>query len=263
MSQVAKIKFTDYDTSISKVLDLIDAGNKLPENRLIIIKPNLTNSDKPPVTTDVKAVEAVYKYCRKYRSVEIVMGEGCGNGITADAYSKNGYNELAEKYDIRLIDCNKEKAILIKNSQALVLKEFYIPEIVQNSFIISVPVLKDHSFTKTTISMKNMFGIAPEPYYSGSWNKSKLHSPSTDKSVVDICRYKKPDLCVVDAVVALKGMHLSGTAKKLNTILASFDPVAVDAVGSELLGHKAESIEYLRLSNVLHGSMNSIEMLTG
>ena len=110
--------------------------------------------------------------------------------------------------------------------------------------------------------MKNMFGIAPEPYYSGSWNKSKLHSPSTDKSVVDVCRYKKPDLCVVDAVVALQGMHLSGTAKKLNTILASFDPVAVDAVGSEMLGHEAESLEYLRLSNGLHGSMDDIEILT-
>jgi hypothetical protein len=44
----------------------------------------------------------------------------------------------------------------------------------------------------------------------------------------------------------------------VNTILTSFDPVAVDAVGSELLGHKAESIEYLRLSNGLLGSMDSI-----
>ena len=173
----------------------------------------------------------------------------------------DSYNKLAEKYNIRLIDFNKEKAVLVKNLGALVLKEFYIPLIVQNSFIISVPVLKDHSFTKTTIAIKNMFGIAPEPYYSGSWNKSKLHSPSTHKSVVDICRYKKPDLCVVDAVVALKGMHLSGSHKKLNTILASFDPVAVDAVASELLGHKAEDIEYLRLSNGLHGSMDNIEIV--
>ena len=263
MSQVAIIKYVDYDSSIFKALDLIGAGSKLPKTGLIIIKPNLTNSDKPPITTDVKAIEAVYKYCKNHSSAEIVIGEGCGSGVTADAFGKNGYNKLAEKYNFRLIDFNKEEAVLVKNSEALVLKEFHIPQIVQNSFIISVPVLKDHSFTKTTIAMKNMFGIAPEPYYSGSWNKSKLHTPSTHKSVVDICRYKKPDLCVVDAVVALKGMHLSGTHKRLNTILAGFDPVAIDAVGSELLGHKPEDIEYLKLSNGLLGSMEDIHIVDG
>ena len=261
MSQVAQIKFLDYESSVFKALDLIGADGKLPNTGLIIIKPNLTNSDKPPVTTNVETVEAVYKYCKKNSSAEVLIGEGCGSGVTADVFSNNGYSKLAEKYNIKLVDFNQEKAVIVKNRDALVLKEFYIPEIVQDSFIISVPILKDHSFTKTTIAMKNMFGIAPAPYYCGSWNKSKLHSPSTHKSVVDVCLYKKPDLCIVDAVVALKGMHLSGTHKKLNTILAGFDPVAVDAVGSELLGHKAKSIEYLKLSNGLLGSMDDIDIV--
>ena len=263
MSQVAKVKYTDYNSSIFRALDLISAGNNLPNTGLIIIKPNLTNSDKPPVTTNVEAVEAVYNYCKKHCSAEIVIGEGCGSGTTADTFRINGYNKLAEKYSIRLIDFNKEKAVLVKSSNALVLKEFYMPEIVQNSFIISVPILKDHSFTKTTIAMKNMFGIAPEPYYHGSWNKSKLHSPSTHKSVVDVCSYKKPDLSVVDAVVGLKGMHLSGTHKRYDTILAGFDPVAVDAVGSDILGHSPKYIEYLRLSNGLLGSMDGVEIVEG
>ena len=262
MSQVAKVNFTDYDSSVSKALDLINAGKKLPNDRLIILKPNLTNSSGPPVTTNVEIIEAIYHYCKQHTSADIVIGEGCGSGKTADTFKKNGYTKLSQIYNIPLIDFNTEKAILVKNTEALVLQEFYIPEIVQNSFLVSVPVLKDHSFTKTTIAMKNMFGIAPESYYSGSWNKSQLHSPSTDKSVVDICRYKKSDLSVVDAVVALTGMHLSGTPKNFNKILASFDPVAVDAVGSEMLGHNPEKLEYLRLSNGLHGDMENIELLT-
>jgi uncharacterized protein (DUF362 family) len=124
-----------------------------------------------------------------------------------------------------------------------------------DAYVISVPVLKDHSFTVTTIAMKNMFGIAPAPYYSGSWNKSKLHRPSTHKSVFDICLYKKPDLCVVDASVALAGMHLSGTEKKLGLVLAGFDPVAVDAEGSRLMGHNPNRIEYLKLANGVFGFM--------
>ena len=131
------------------------------------------------------------------------------------------------------------------------LKDLYLPDIVIDAFIISVPVLKDHCFTTTTIAMKNMFGLVPAPYYKGSWNKSKLHSPSTHKSVVDVCLYKKPEMCVVDASVALTGMHLSGIEKKIGLILASFDPVAVDAEGSRLLGHDPARIEYLRLAEGL------------
>ena len=108
-----------------------------------------------------------------------------------------------------------------------------------------------------------MFGLPPEPYYGGNWNKSKLHTPSTDHSVFDVCLHKRPALSVVDASVALTGMHLSGTPKKLGLILASFDPVAVDTVGSKLLGHDPKKLPYLTLSHGLHGRMDHIEIVTG
>ncbi|NIP28520.1 MAG: DUF362 domain-containing protein [Phycisphaerae bacterium] len=263
MSIVAKIKFIDYETSVSKALDLIKAAGKLPQKGLVIIKPNLTNSNPPPVTTNVKAVEAVYKYCKSHSKATIAIGEGCGDGITIDTFTANGYTDLAEEYGIRLIDFNEEKAIVLKRKDTLQLKKLYIPEIVKDAFIISLPVLKDHCFTATTVAMKNMFGIAPAPYYRGSWNKSKLHSPSTHKSVVDICLYKKPDLSVVDASVALAGSHLSGESKNFGLILASFDAVAVDAVSSELLGHDPKDIQYLTLANNVLGSLDSIEILHG
>lgn len=264
MSKVAKVKFVDYQSSVTRALDLIGAASGLPASGLVIIKPNLTNADAPPVTTNVAAAEAVYKYCKARCRAEIAIGEGCGNGTTEQAFRANGYKKLAEKYRIPLIDFNKEKAVLVSNPDALQLKEFHIPQIVRQAFIISLPILKEHSFTKTTIAMKNMFGIAPAPFYrGGSWNKSQLHSPSTHKSVVDVCSYKKPALCVVDAAVALRGMHLAGRHQNIGLILAGFDAVAVDAVGSELLGHNPREIEYLRLSNGLLGSMDNIEILDG
>lgn len=261
MSTVAKVSFTDYKSSIWKALDLIGAANNLPQSGTIIIKPNLTNSNKPPITTDVKAAEAVYQYCRAHCQAEIAIGEGCGNGETEQTFMANGYVELAGRYGLRLIDFNKEPAVRLERKDALQLKEFYLPEIAQDAFIISLPVLKGHCFTTTTISMKNMFGLAPAPYYKGTWNKSKLHSPSTHKSVFDVCLYRAPDLCAVDASVALAGGHLSGSHKELGVILASFDPVAIDAVGSQLLGHKPNKIKYLMLANGVLGDMDNIEVL--
>ncbi|MFH0753347.1 MAG: DUF362 domain-containing protein [Candidatus Omnitrophota bacterium] len=165
--KVAKVKYTSYTDSVQKALDEIGAANNLPSDRLIIIKPNLTNADRPPVTTNVGIVEAIYNYCRKHTKTEIVIGEGCGSGKTQDTYKSNGYTDLAKKYGIRLIDFNSEKAMKFSRRDALQLKELYIPEIVIDAYMISVPVLKDHSFTVTTIAMKNMFGIAPAPFIPG------------------------------------------------------------------------------------------------
>ena len=261
MSKVAQVKFTNYESSVGKALDLIGAASRLPDKGLIIIKPNLTNSSPPPVTTHVDATGAVYRYCRAHCKAEIAIGEGCGSGITQNSFDINGYTELARKYGIRLIDFNREKTVLVRRSDTFQLREFHLPEIVKNAFVISLPVLKDHSFTITTVAMKNMFGIAPAPFYKGGWNKSKLHTPSTHKSVVDVCLYKRPDLCVVDASIALTGMHLSGTWKKVGLILASFDPVAVDAVASQLLDHNLQEIEYLILANGLIGNLENIKII--
>jgi len=259
--KVAQVKFSDYQTSVETALDAIGAAERLPQQGLIIIKPNLTNSSKPPVTTPVGIVEAIYRYCSSRTTAEVAVGEGCGSGKTDQIYRSLGYADLAQRYGIRLIDFNREQAVALRRADALQLKQFHMPEVVQDAYLISVPVLKDHSFTKTTIAMKNMFGIAPAPFYKGSWNKSKLHSPSTHRSVYDVCLYKRPDLSVVDATVALSGMHLSGTPTDFGIIMAGFDPVAVDAIGSRMLSHDPHSIEYLTLSDGVHGSIQCEQVL--
>lgn len=257
--RVAIVDFKSYVETVEEALDTIGASEKLPDSGLIIIKPNLTNSSKPPVTTPVEFVEAILLYCQKHTSAEIAIGEGTGSGRTMDVFKALGYYDLANKYGIRFIDFNTENPVLLKNGKALVHKEFYMPEVALDSYIISAPILKDHMFTKTTVSMKNMFGLAPPRYYGGAWNKSKLHSPSTHKSVFDICLYKSPSLSIVDASVALSGSHLSGSPLKLGKIIAGFDPVSVDAVATRMLGHDPEKVEYLVLANGVLGEIPRVE----
>ena len=60
-------------------------------------------------------------------------------------------------------------------------------------------------------------------------------------------------------MTALRGMHLAGTPKRFDTILASFDCVAVDAVGSRMLGHDPAELEYLRLADGVLGDIHPIE----
>ncbi|MCU0914946.1 MAG: DUF362 domain-containing protein [Planctomycetes bacterium] len=263
MGTVAKIRFDDYGSSVAQALDAVGAARRLPAEGLIILKPNLTNSSPPPVTTSVQAVEAVYRYCRAHTKAEIIIGEGAGSGRTCDVYDALGYIDFARREGLRLVDFNDAETVELRNPNALQLKSFHLPRIAQEAFVISIPVLKDHSFTKTTIAMKNMFGLAPGRYYAGTWNKAQLHTPSTDDSVVDVCLYKKPDLSVVDASVALTGGHLAGQKKHVNLILAGFDPVAVDTVGSDLLGHDPGWVHYLTAAEGRLGSRRDIEIVTG
>lgn len=263
MAIVAQTQFTSYTESVRKALALIRAEDAIPQDGLIILKPNLTTRSRPPVTTDVRMVEAVYRYIREKTAADIAIGEGCGSGVTADIYTALGYAELAAKHGLELIDFNEEEAVEVTNSKARSLQTFYLPKVARHAFIISIPVLKDHSFTRTTISLKNMFGLAPAPYYRGGWNKSALHRPSTDVSVTDINLYKKPGISIVDASVALTGSHLGGTPKRFGVILASLDPVAVDSVGSRLLGHNPKKLEYLKLSHNTHGTITDIQVIKG
>jgi len=263
MSGVSQVQFDSYESSIAKALDLIGAAERLPRSGRILIKPNLVNADGPPVTTPVAAAEAVVAYCRRHSPAEVAIGEGCGSGETRDAFEANGYADLARTRGLRLIDFNADPGEVSRRADALVWKELHLPAGIREAFVISLPVLKDHSFTVTTVAMKNMFGIVPAPHYRGSWNKSRLHSPSSHKSVFDVCLHRPPDLCVVDASVALTGMHLAGTPRQVGLILAGFDPVAVDAAASSLLGHDPRQIEYLRLAHGVLGDMDNTRILKG
>jgi len=139
MAKIARVNLTDYRTSVTKALDLIEAASKLPKDRPIIIKPNLTNSSPPPVTTPVAAVRAVYEYCRAHTNAQVVIGEGCGSGETGDIFKALGYTDLAEECGVELIDFNQAEAVLLKNDNALQLKQLYVPSIVLDAFVISLP----------------------------------------------------------------------------------------------------------------------------
>ena len=104
MSRVARVNFTDYSSSITDALDLIGAADRLPRDGLIIIKPNLTNSSPPPVTTSVEAAEALYNYCKSHTKAQIAIGEGCGSGVTAEVFAALGYSDLAGRHGLGKAD---------------------------------------------------------------------------------------------------------------------------------------------------------------
>ena len=213
----------------------------------VIIKPNIVNPSPPPVTTDVRVVEGILSALREAGIQEIAVAEGSGTGDTMDNFQKLGYAEL----DTVLLDLDREETVELQVDNHRVWQRITVPQILIDTFIISVPVLKEHSMCGVTISLKNMIGILPARDYSGYWTykKSQVHRYDTDGCIADLISVISPSWAIVDATTGMKGSHLSGTPVNppLNLVYGSDLPLEADMFGCELLGRNWRDIRYLRM----------------
>jgi uncharacterized protein (DUF362 family) len=111
--------------------------------------------------------------------------------------------------------------------------------------IINVPVAKVHSLTKLTLSMKNMMGVM-------GGRRGKLHR-NIDENLVDMARFMKPELTILDAVQILTDNGPSGGSlrdvKKLDMLIVGTDMVAIDSYGATLFGMKGSDLGCVKLAS--------------
>jgi len=248
---IAEINFESYPISVAKALDAISAADVLAQQTDVLIKPNLVNASAPPITTDPRCVEAIINYVRACSDATIVIGEGCGdmNMETDEVFDRLGYGELAQRMDVELVDLNHAPLREMSRDDCDVFPTMYLPEIAMTHFLISVPVLKAHSFSEITGTLKNMIGLAPPKHYSGqygSWKKAVFHG-RMHESIVELNRYRTPDLSLMDATVGMPDFHLGGPHcdPPVGKLLAGFDPLQIDRRSAELLGQRWQDIEHL------------------
>lgn len=256
---VTVVDFEDYRRSVARVMDASGVAAALEKQTKIILKPNIVNDSPHPVTTAPACVEAVIDYCQAHSRAALIIAEGCGGMDTHAAFRKLGYTELARRRGVELIDLDREPTVTLRNDSLRLLTEFPIPAVLQEGFLVSLPVLKAHSLSIVTLTLKNMFGIAPAAVYGGSYyRKSKLHgnnSAELHRYVVELNQYRCPDFTVLDASIGLAEQHLGGRrcSPPAAKILAGFDPVAVDAAGTRLLGFGWRDVPHIRWADGLLG----------
>ncbi len=253
MSTTAIVEFTNYAESVKKAFDEVKACETLARQTAILIKPNLLGPQPFPVTTSIECCDAVLDYVRTCApDAEIIVGEGCGdpNMETNEVFLELGYADWALEKNVKLIDLNDAPLEWRENSDCKRFPEISLPEIAFTHYIISLPVLKAHSLSTVTGTLKNMMGFAPPRHYSGGrygcWKKAVFHE-NLEEAILDLNRYRTPDLTLMDASVGLAEFHLGGPEcdPPIGKILAGFDPVDIDRIGAELLGFDWRSIGHL------------------
>ena len=242
-SKVAVIPCEEY--SEEKVSEAIDKGVSLlggwdtflkPEEK-ILLKPNLLNRaamDKA-VTTHPAVFGAVASQLKKNGFSRLTYGDSPGHPGSVDKTSEIcGLKEVAEKYEISLGDFSRGKTVEFKRG-AISRKYEICQGVLDADAIINLCKMKTHQLERITGGVKNMFGCV------FGLNKGMSHAKYPDaesfaQMLVDLNLLLKARFHIMDGIVAMEGNGpASGIPVKMNVILLSSDPVALDATFCRLI----------------------------
>jgi uncharacterized protein (DUF362 family) len=225
------------EAMVQKSVDTIGGiGKFITSGQRVVVKPPVLTSDKA-CTPDPRVVAAIVRLA-KDAGGKVAVAESSGNGDTGYNLSKVGITAAAQDAGAEVINLQTEKAVQVTVPNGVLLKQVEtFPTIRDCDVLISVPRLKRHSATLVTISLKNMMGTLPP---SGM---QRLHTLGLSQCIGDLNTVIRPHLTVVDASYAMtRTGPTGGDLTRLDTILASSDPVAADTIAARELQALEERI---------------------
>jgi uncharacterized protein (DUF362 family) len=250
VSLVDTSRYEALTEAVMQALKLIQFDfNK--EIRKIAIKTNLNYYWKSSTgeTVDPRVIEAIIDVFRKQTNVEdIYIVESDATVVRIRyAFKMLDHEELALRKGVKLINLCEDVLLPANlNAPLPLLKQIKVPEtLTKVDLFISVPKVKVHSLTGLTCALKNQFGCIPIK------RKIVFHE-NLSKTIAFINKLITPDLVLVDGIIA-KGK----TPKRLNLIMAGYNPVAVDFIAAKIAGFNPRRIKPLVESEKLGvGSTN-------
>lgn len=240
MARVSIVKGTNPQEMTVEALEIIEALEVVSDDRPVLIKPNYINARHPStgITTDCRVIEGVVIYLKRSGIDDIIIGEGCGLSDTFRAFKVAGVDDVANRWNVDLIDLNRDEFVEVKPPKPLALKRVKVAKTALKSTIVSVPKLKLHGSAGVTLSIKNMMGVMTP--------KGSMHNGRLSKNIADLASIIKPSLAVVDGIIAGEGHETSGNPVEMNLVISGKDPVAVDTIGAAAMGVPPESVKHLR-----------------
>lgn len=103
MKMVAKVKFTSYEESVYKALDLLNLDFSQINHQRIVVKPNLVTEVPYPTTSHPKFIKAICDYFKeRCQNSEIIIAESTPNNATK-LFHKHGLDKIG----YRCVDLDK------------------------------------------------------------------------------------------------------------------------------------------------------------
>jgi uncharacterized protein (DUF362 family) len=214
---------------VQKVLGALNWDTIIPVNSKVVIKLNLNTADPTKVESANTSPVLVEAVCRvlQTRTKDISLVEAPGYRHSAEkAFEITGIYDVAKRVGVKVVDLSKEPMSEVCN-----LRLGPLPTILLDADVfITMPVIKTHALTYFTGALKNQWGCIPRH------DRIALHQ-YLDELLVELNRILNPQLCIMDGIIGVEGRGpTNGKPRRLDIILGSTDPVALDATAMRLVG---------------------------
>jgi uncharacterized protein (DUF362 family) len=249
MAAVALVKGDDRKANIRRALEWIADEVDL-RGRRPVIKVNFVSVYVPLCATHRDAARGVVEFLKDRGEQRIALAEGAAWGITARGFQEYGYLELAKEYGLELIDLNDPQSWKVvhvihpdmKPHPVKVAQIMVDPD----NYIISLTRLKTHLQVGVTLTAKNVI--------MGSimaMDKYRIHPSEAGNRVLDynlftLMQHLHIDLGILDGFEGMEGNGpVDGEPVDHRVTVAGTDFLAVDRVGTEIMGVDFDDIRYL------------------
>jgi len=240
---VVKCDQIAIDEAVNRAIDLIDGLENVKGKKNVSIKPNLCTpkSSACGATTDPRIIEALIRKINSVMPCQIKIVETNNFRANADETFKYlGYDVLSQRYEnVRCVNLSNDPRVRVQVNGEIFSTMLFPESMIFSDGLISVAKLKTHVDYLYTGVLKNQYGflLGPRAHYHGFMSRA----------IVDLNRFYRPDLSVIDGIVGMEGAGpVDGDPKCSGVIIASKDPVAADAIAARIIGIKPSSIAYLR-----------------
>jgi uncharacterized protein (DUF362 family) len=226
------------------------------KGKQVVVKVNLMGPGDQLCATHPDAVRGLLDFLKPIYDKPVIVFESKGFEPNFEHY---GYFPLKREYNIKMMDLALSRQPM--NTQ-WVLNENLLPQPINifdtyidpNNYIISLARMKTSGGVTATLSLKNVAMGAPVKIRSLNINdKGKMHAvPSGTPKLLNfniflMAHRTHPHFSIVDGVESMEGNGpIKGTPLDHNVVFSGPDFVAVDRIGTELMGIPWEKIGYLQ-----------------
>lgn len=236
---------TKATNMVKELLDKINLAEDIDSHMQITLKPNLViaSPSHNGATTSPALVEGLIQYLLEHnrKNISIIEGSWVGDQ-TSRAFKICGYEELSRKYNIPLVDLQRDLSskITVREETLQICNKA-----LEADYLINLPVLKAHCQTLFTCALKNLKGCIPNS------EKRRYHTLGLHKPIAYLAKALKVDLNIIDALNGDLTFEEGGNPVQMDRIIACKDPVLADTYCSSLIGYSPKDISYISLAESL------------
>lgn len=201
----------------------------------VLIKPNLLSA-KPPeaaVTTHPELLRAVIEQVQGCGATALV-GDSPGIGSVERVAARSGILQVVNECGAEFVPFIETVTVAGEGTfRSFDLARPYL----EADRLINLPKLKTHEMMTLTCCVKNLFGAVVGGEKAAWHLKAGRDKELFARMLLEIYLLRKPDLNIVDAIVAMEGNGPgSGDPRPTGLLLAGENAVSVDMIAAEIAG---------------------------